>query len=59
MTRSDLEEALDEILLGKYHLTMVKGKLAIVTSLTEDDSGELVDDELDEVDDEDFEGDDE
>ena len=43
MTREELEEALDELLQGKYRLTTAKGYLTIVTSLVEDEFGELVD----------------
>lgn len=56
MTREELEEALDDLLPGNYHLATVKGKLTIITSLVEDEFGELVDE--DEVDEEEvFDGD--
>jgi len=43
MTREELEEALDELLPGTYHLTTVKGRLTIVTNLIEDEFGDLID----------------
>ncbi len=43
MTREELEEALDELFPGNYHLTVnKKGRLTIVTTLLEDEFGELV-----------------
>lgn len=59
MNIEELEEALEEILPGKFHLeTDTNGQIIIFTGLTQDDDGELVDyvDE-DEEEDEDFDPD--
>lgn len=53
MTIEELEEALSEIIPSGFEIKKVKGKIAIYTNLTENDYGELIDQEDSDDDDDD------